>query len=257
MIESLFTILGISKTETRIYIALADLGKAPASLLAKKLELPRSSVYTCLDNLEKNGLVLKQTLNDIAMYQSKSVDAISEMIHREKTKSEKSIKEKEDASKELIPLLESHFKNKNFSIPRLEFFEGSDGIERMLYKYEKIWQQSITHYDFTWWGYQDPHFVEIYRVWLDRYWASMLEQEKINLFSNKSEIESKLSRKIARRSIKKVDKKTEFSSTIWVLGDYVVTIMTRQQPHYAFILHDSVFAANQRMVFQKLWNSTK
>jgi hypothetical protein len=85
----------------------------------------------------------------------------------------------------------------------------------------------------------------------------MHENEKICLLSNKSPTEKKLKNKIAKREIRHVPKNFEFSSTIWVLGDYVITIMTRQKPHYAFVLKDSVFAANQRLIFQLLWEISK
>lgn len=253
MIESLFAALGINTTESNIYLALAELGKAPASVLAKKLELPRSTVYTALESLEKHGLTSKEKLAEVALFQASPAEAILEMVQNEKAKNQKILHDKEHTAKELIPLLSSHFQNKNFSVPRLEFFEGSSGIKKMLLKYQDTWQQSIANYDYTWWGYQDHHFVESYRDWLDKYWASMKEEEKICLFSNQSETEKRLKRKISKRSIKTIKKEFEFSSTIWILGDYVVTIMTRQQPHYAFQLHDSVFAANQRLIFQMLW----
>jgi hypothetical protein len=117
------------------------------------------------------------------------------------------------------------------------------------------WQQSIAREDFTWWGYQDIEFVVQYREWLDHYWSQLKPAEKIWLLSNESGVEKKLKGKVPRRIIKKVPAGVEFSSTIWVLGEYVVTIMTRQKPHYAFLLKDSVFAANQRAVYQLLWRS--
>ena len=253
MIDNLFSTLGISAAEAKVYLVLAELGKAPASLISKTLELPRSTVYTALENLEKQGLASREKLSEVALFQASSAEAIKDLVESEKNKALQIINNKENAAKELIPLLSTHFKNKNFSIPRLEFFEGAAGIKKMLLKYQHTWQQSISNYDFTWWGYQDHHFVENYRDWLDSYWVSMKEDEKICLFSNKSETEKKLKKKVAKRTIKTT--KREFSSTIWILGDYVVTIMTRQQPHYAFQLHDPVFAANQRLIFQMLWDN--
>ena len=255
MIESLFATLGISKTEATLYLALADAGKAPASVLARNLGLPRSTVYTGLESLVKRGLVIKEELAEAALYSANSVASVKEMVEQEKLQLNQSIATKEAAANELLPLLEVHFKGRNYSIPQLEFFEGRSGIERMLNQYESIWQESIAKYDFTWWGYQDHQFVETYRKWLDRYWAMMKEGEKICLLSNASKTEAKLRSAMPNRTVKIPAADTEFSSTIWVLGDYVVTIMTRQQPHYAFQLKDAVFAANQRMVFQMLWQS--
>jgi len=96
-------------------------------------------------------------------------------------------------------------------------------------------------------------FVETYRDWLDYYWGSMHADEKIRLLSNRSVTERKLKNRVQRREIRVLPKQYHFSSTIWVLGDYIVSIMTRQKPHYAFLLQDAVFAANQRLLFQLMW----
>ena len=123
----------------------------------------------------------------------------------------------------------------------------------MLYEHCLEWQKSLSGYDSTWWGYQDHQFVESYREWLDYYWTKMPEEENILLLSNESPTEVQLKGKIPQRRIRLVPSDFQFSSTIWVAGDYVITVMTRQRPHYAFQLQDKVFASNQRKSFQLLW----
>jgi hypothetical protein len=81
----------------------------------------------------------------------------------------------------------------------------------------------------------------------------MKDDEKIQLLSNKSSTEKKLKGKISKRTIKSVPKQFEFSSTIWILGDYIISISTRQKPHYAFQVKDTVFSANLRKLFQMCW----
>ncbi len=251
--EHLFQKLGFSPTETSVYLALAELGKAAASLLAKKANIPRSTTYSVLESLIQKGVVSIEHDKDVTLYLANSPTSLTKMVDSEKENNAKIIKDKEDVAQELLKLVSPMFTSSNFSIPRIQFFEGTKNIENMLYTYEAEWQESISRYDFTWWGYQDTDFVLNYRQWLDRYWSKMKPEEKVNLLSNRSEIENKLRGKISRRQIKKLPKGTEFSSTIWSLGEYVIMIMTRQQPHYAFQLKDAVFAANQRTTFQLLW----
>jgi sugar-specific transcriptional regulator TrmB len=254
--HQLFESLNISANEQNIYLALAEVGKASAALLAKKIQIPRSSAYTALDALLRKGLISIEQTQTASLYVANKPEALTRMIEAEKLQLAKELLQKKEAVSELIPLLTPYFKAQNYSVPKLQFFEGTANVKSMLYDHCTAWQKSISEYDSTWWGYQDHHFVETYREWLDYYWNSMQQQEKICLFSNRSETEKKLRGKVARRSIKALPKKAEFSSTIWVLGDYVITIMTRQQPHYAFLLQDAVFAANQRQLFQMLWNET-
>ncbi|MCB0332359.1 MAG: hypothetical protein KDD55_02600, partial [Bdellovibrionales bacterium] len=74
------------------------------------------------------------------------------------------------------------------------------------------------------------------------------------ILSNISETESKLSGQIPRREVRVLDPSIEFSSSIWIMGDFIIMIMTRNEPYYAFQLHDSVFAGNLREVFQHLYS---
>ena len=254
MIEELFRKLGIQESEARVYLSLAELGKSPASLLAKKLEMPRSTVYSVLDSLVKRGVISVEQSQETTFFVASRPEGFRQMVKAEAAENARRLSELESAAEELIPNLEPFFKNRNFSIPKLQFFEGTKSVRAMLYEYCREWQKSIAGQDFTWWGYQDHHFVETYRDWLDYYWASMGPKEKIRLLSNRSATERKLKDRVARRVIKVIPDRYQFSSTVWVVGDYVITIMTRQKPHYAFQLKDSVFAANHRLTFQMMWD---
>lgn len=255
MIDVLFQHLGFTQNEIAVYLALADMGKSTASLIAKRADVPRSTAYSALDLLEKRGLLSIEHDGSQALYFVHQPSALKAMVGREKEQQQKEIEKREVVADELASLVGPYFNQSNYSIPRLQFFDGPANVETMLRTYCFEWQQSITQYDSTWWGYQDHHFVEQYQPWLNYYWKNMQDDEKINLFSNESTIEKKLRGHVAKRTIKIVPKEFEFSSTIWALGDYVIMIMTRQKPHYAFQLKDAVFAANQRKTFQLLWQS--
>ena len=253
MIEQLLSSLGINSNEINTYLSLAELGKSTASIIAKRLQSPRSTIYTALDGLLKRGIISIEQEHEVNYYIANKPESLVRMITIEKKASEELLKQKMNLATEAIPLLTPYFKNENYSVPKLRFFEGTTNVQSMLYDHFKTWQESISKIDYTWWGYQDHEFVETYREWLDFYWSSMDKDEKIYLLSNRSETEKKLKNHVSRRIIKAIPKKFQFSSTVWVLGDFVITIMTRQKPHYAFILQDAVFAANQRLTFQLLW----
>lgn len=253
MIDQLFEQIGFSKNEIKVYLCLARLGKSSASIIAKQQQLPRSTTYSVLDSLIDRGVVALEHTSGTTYYVINQAESLQRMIEREEQEYLLKASAKKSVTTELMGLIRPFFKSENYSIPKLRFFEGTANVENMLYDLCREWQESISHFDYTWWGYQDNHFVETYRDWLDYYWNSMHQKEKILLLSNKSDTEKKLKGEVARREIKVVPKSFEFSSTIWVLGEYVVTIMTRQKPHYAFQLKDTVFAANQRLMFQLFW----
>ncbi len=57
MFDENLTILGLSKKEALLYTLLLRNGPAPASSLAKRLQIKRVSAYPLLESLEAKGLV--------------------------------------------------------------------------------------------------------------------------------------------------------------------------------------------------------
>jgi sugar-specific transcriptional regulator TrmB len=257
MIEKDFQTLGFNQSEVKMFLAAAEIGKAPASLIAKRAGVRRPTGYAALENLVQKGIVSIEQESGVRLYIANSPDALKRLILEENDQLEKHAKSRLEAAEQLAESLRPIFKSTNYSIPKLQFFDGKANVESMLYEYCFQWSESIENYDRIWWGYQDVHFVQSYRKWLDYYWPKMHPDERIKLLTFKDPTEIKLKGKIPRREIRFAPAKAKFSSTIWVLGDFVVTIMTRQTPHYAFQLRDSVFAANQRQIFQMLWTKEK
>lgn len=255
--EALFHTLGFSEIETRAYLALTESGRAPATGLAKRLTIPRSTAYSVLEGLVSRGVIVVDREKEPAQYTPLDPGSFLRTIELQKQESDRQFDQQSNAARELEKLVRPLFLGQEFNVPRIQFFDGTRNVESMLYTYDKVWQESISHFDHTWWGYQDVQFIQSYRGWLEKYWKGLKEKEKIRLLSNRTEVEKKLKGKVERREIKALPKGVEFSSTIWILGEYVVCIMARQQPHYAFQIKDPILAANQRTIFQMLWKSIK
>lgn len=254
MIEGLFQQLGFNSNEIKIYLGLAEVGRAPAQALARRIKLPRTTVYSVLDNLVQRGLVSTDRKGAATFYAVNKPSALLRLLDRER----QTLTEKERALKELVSVIEPYFRSQHFSIPKLKFFDGNENVKAMLYDFHRVWSESMklrdaTPSQLTNWGYQDHTFVLHYRQWLEDSWKLRPPPDTICLISNDAHVEDELKGKVPGREIKRVPAQYDFSSTIWVWGDYIILIMTRQEPHYAFQLHDAVFAANLRLVFMLLW----
>jgi sugar-specific transcriptional regulator TrmB len=252
-LEKIFISLGFSNTQLTAYTALAGQGKASASQLMKITNLPRSTIYSALDSLVPSGLVSIDESSTIRFFVANAPDSLKRHIEREKNEANNAFKLKESLAESASQMLKPFFQGQVFSVPKMQFFEGEANVEGLLWENYKLWQESVAQYDCVWWGYQDHEFVVRYRKWLDHYWSNMFPEERVKLLSNKSPIEKKLKGKIEKRTIKTVPAQFEFSSTIWVLGDYIISISTRQKPHYAFQIKDSAFSENLRKMFQMHW----
>jgi len=251
MLQSTFSQLGFTDNEVSLYLALAELGKASANLLSKRVQIPRTTAYSVLDSLVKKGVVSMEQRGATNFYSANNPDAILRLVRIEKEE----VLSREALAEELVEQIRPYFKSQNFSVPKLQFFEGRANVESMLYDQLFEWQRSIKEYDSTWWGYQDHTFVEQYMEWLQFHWKHKFKDERIHLISNKAAIEQKLRKQIRNRVIHPVPEAFHLASSIWVVGDYIVLLMTRQKPHYAFQMRDAVFGASLRSVFQLLWAS--
>lgn len=241
---------GMSQSEAALYLRLAELGRSGAHALAKRCGLPRTTTYSVLDSLVRKGFAFVEKGPGNTIYVANDPSALLLQVSKERAE----LEHREAEAAELVELVRPSFRSRFHNAPKIQFFEGRDGVEQMLYGNLEIWQTSIYNYDSTWWGYQDHTFVENFRAWLDYTWVRFQAGEKVCLISNSAPIEEQLRGRVRGREIRSINSLLEFSSTIWILGDYIVLIMNRHDPIYSFQIHDPVFAANLRSVFQLLWN---
>ena len=251
--ETLFRSLGFSDSEVKVYLALADLGGSTAGLLAKRIGIPRTTTYSALENLSTKGLISQEERGGITRFLANPPSALLRLLRSEKEEVER----RESHAHELVKQLGPLFLAKSFNVPRLQYFDGQKNVLSMLEEFTPLWRASLKESDFTWWGYQDHSFVEQYREWLDSVWTTMSERERIYLVSNQVPLEKELKGRVKGREIRAITDELEFSSTVWILGQYIVMISTREKPHYSFQIRDAVFAQNLRSIFRALWKRVK
>lgn len=242
-------LLGLNKTEFQVYSSLCEMGKAGAHFLAKRTGKKRTTVYSSLDSLMNKGLVSIEKGKSASIYSANRPESILREIEASKVV----IKKKETVAREFITLISSLLETQNKNIPKIKYVEGKEGVMNFLDAGTPLWRHSVSEYDHTWWGYQDSIFVEEYRDWLNSYWQVKSSKERICLFSNYSEVEKQLKNKVSGREIRLLRDDVNFTSTIWVCGDYIIMIVARDKPHYAFQLYDKVFSLNLRLLFKALW----
>jgi hypothetical protein len=92
-------------------------------------------------------------------------------------------------------------------------------------------------------------------VW---FWKTAPKQIDLKLFSNKSEIETQMKeKKIIRRQIKFWKGENELTGTQWVVGDYIILIVTKERPYYLVEIKDAIMAHNMRELYKNTWESFK
>lgn len=135
-IKQTLTLLGLSAMEITIYLDLLRLGNSPASLIARRLKINRSTCRYTLENLAKKRFIFQESRNGTYFFTAEDPEKILLLIQNE----QQIIDEKENAVSQIIGDLKD-LKNPHVHIPKVRFFEGVDGLIKM---YEDVLEDEKT-----------------------------------------------------------------------------------------------------------------
>jgi len=252
MLEKLLQQLGLGDKEQTIYKLILEYQKITPSSLARYAKLQRTTVYSVAKELKEKGLIIEDLGGKTLSYFPTKGNELNKLIQKEQEKT----KEKEAVIHELQSFLKNIPESKTYSVPKIRFIDEID-LEDYLHEATPRWIESMLAADNTWWGFQDPSFVEKYEKWVDWFWSKAPTEINLKLLTNESQIEQKMVTKEynERRQMKFIHN-NEFTATQSVVGSYVIYIMTKQKPYYLVEIHDSVIAHNSRELFKNIWNNT-
>jgi predicted transcriptional regulator len=239
--------LDFSDKEVEIYLTILKQGKITPAMISRLTKINRSTVYVVAKKLEEKGFVKQDVGSRFAYFSAVSLNELDLVIEKE----EQRIRQKRRVLKNVIEELEPIVGRGNYSIPVIRFVEESE-LEDFLYKQMAKWNESAKNIDGVCWGFQDHSFAEKFQGWITWVWKTY--RIKVKLLSNQSQIENRLKKEFEeQRTICFWDGDVDFSSSLWVAGDYLVMVITRQHPFYLIEIKDSILAHNLREVFRKLW----
>lgn len=124
--KNLLKKLGAKGKEIDTYLTLLELGPQPISSIARKIGVPRSTMYVIIDNLKKNHLIDKFARAKVTFVKAVPAKEIIEVIKLR----EHELETINDLYKSVLPDLEA-IENKSAITPKIRFFEGEDEVKRM------------------------------------------------------------------------------------------------------------------------------
>lgn len=249
MDEGLLISLGLSQADIKIYKAVRKTGEIAPTDLAKAVGVKRTTAYSMARGLVEKGFLLEDGTRRPRVFKLAGPEAIQEEILVEKKRSE----ERQSMLAKLAEDVSQANAAKSYPVPRVTFLEEGK-IESFMKQQVLRWYESMNASgEWTWWGFQDPTFVEHFKDWIDYAWDSAPEAMNLKLLTNLAPAEREIRAKYSRRSVKYWGEAANFKSTTWVCGDYVIMINTRQQPFYLVEIHSVPLAHDQREVFRNLW----
>lgn len=119
--------LGLSDKEILLYLASLQYGSSLASVIARKTGIARSTVNFVFDELVQKGLASKDIKNGSVYFSALSPEFLENLLLGKMAAVKKSMAD----FKEILPAL-CNVRSKHSNVPKIQYFEGVEGLCRML-----------------------------------------------------------------------------------------------------------------------------
>jgi sugar-specific transcriptional regulator TrmB len=247
-IEQVLTDLGLIDKEPEVYLALLKTpGVQPASVIAKKTDLNRTTVYKTLVKLTKMGLATKTMQHGIICFFAEKPDKrLEDMLLNKK-------KHLDFLSDSLISVLPDikNMQKQEMMMPKMRYYEGIEGVKRV---YRDTLIEGKTIYAFE----NVDHMADdvknyIFNEYIPKridegiFANTIVPKSKANVNFGKTDKESLRETKVISKEsfpmeieINIYDKKTAFFSY-------------KQEDMFGVILESQAIANSMRAIFDLCW----
>ena len=231
---------GLSEKEGNVYLSCLELGETTATDISIKSNLPRTLVYDILERLISLGLVSYNIKNNKKHFMAAEPQELLRIL-----------KEKEESIKEILPSLEELQKLKGVKRPKVEIYEGKEGMKTIM---DNILRSKVK--EFRAYGSSRSSF-EIIPAFMDEWHKQRIKQKIIMkiLYNNTKEAREKVKKK--PESLKYT--KYRFmpieleSPTATIIYENKVILQSWTKDPFAVLIEDEQMAENQKRYFEELW----
>lgn len=250
---SILSSLGLNEREIEAYVALLGSSAVPASIVSKRTGMNRSTAqYTC-QQLHKKGLVMMIQKGNAYLFSAEPPEKLLLLLEKEK----RTIEKKERETERIIGQLKS-LMNPAAVLPKVQFFEGRDGI---LQGYKQV-IASVQK------GQEILSYLHALEEAEDQFDLHKEFTEVTNGIRKKGIINKVISPDSQyARAWQKTDtppqRVTKIIGTpdnmnpteIMIFGDSVYAVAVEQNQLFGYLAQNKSIAAMHRAMFMSLWNS--
>lgn len=252
MIENLLKSLDFDQEDVKIYLFLLEMGSVSAGMLAKRLGVPRSSLYGFLKRLEERGLIIESQKHGVKSFSAENPEKINLLFSQQIEVLQKNQTE----FKTFLPNLKRS--GEKLVSPKFQIFEGQEGLQNAL-------KDILLYYN-----------IETQAFWPQKKMIDMLTPEFFR-YHNKERIKNNLytraiwpqaqmvevknhpyfgAGKEFKREIRIAPPSIDFTMGYWIYGNKTVFISSRKES-FGFIVESLEFAQMLISQFEVIWNFSK
>lgn len=247
--ENILIQAGLSEEQAQIYQALLDRGPQRASDLTKWVGIKRGLVYKVLEQLESMSLVTKnENKGSVAIFSPAHPSILLSNTERK----EKEISLTKEILESSIGSLSSKFNLINGK-PNIQFFEGEDGIKKVLWDTLSA-KEPI-------YSFADIEAVINYIPKINQEYSEL--REKKNVYKKVLLLDTVKARELMANYHTEVTetkfispKIQEFQTVIQIYDNKISYITLKDNSKLGIIIEDSSIYNTHRKIFEYLWDIT-
>jgi len=232
--------LGLTENETKVYLALLELGNVNAGQIIKKTKLHRNIVYDNLDKLIEKGLVSFVVIKNIKYFEATSSNELKEYVEKQK----KEALDKEKIVTNILPKIDK-LRISSERKQEATIFKGKKGLRTILEEITKTKELLVFG---TGWGMRET-LGTYYEQWHLKLRKNRVKA-KILLPENKKGLFLK------PFIAKYLPEKNIMPSTIAVYEDKVLNIIWGEEPIAILIISEKA-SKSYKNYFEMLWKIGK
>ena len=241
--------IGLNKKESEVYLTLLKTpGVQPASIIAKKINVNRTTVYKILLQLSKKGFVTKTNKHGILCFYIEEPEDSLKLLVEEK---QSILKEVNKVVLEFIPKLMMSGELNESSMPKIRYYEGVEGVKQI---YEAVLKEGKDYY-----RYGD--ITKIYNTLGDFIDDYITKRNKLGIVSHaimpyykRSEKErAKKDKNELRKALYIPHELFPIDGEVRIFGNKVAIFSLRKEAPIGVILESEIMANMFKSIFMLTW----
>lgn len=248
-IQNLLEEIGLTKQETKCYLAIYQLKESKAGKLSKASEIATSNLYPVIDSLIQKGLISYKIKNNVRIFIPAPIDSINNLIEEKQKLLDT---QKEQARKAILSLKTSE---ETQTISDYRYFEGISGLK-------SLWNEISVYME----NLKSKPTLKIYGAPTEKiqsllgFYNELHKKRKklkipYKLIANKGEEEIIKKRKSEGAQVRTLELKNE--TELAVIGDYLSIQTNTGKKPYGFLIKDKKMADTFSQIFEQLWKQAK
>ncbi|MEM2919050.1 MAG: helix-turn-helix domain-containing protein [Candidatus Altiarchaeota archaeon] len=235
--------IGLTRNESKIYLALLELGLASITDLIKKTKLHKQIIYDNLERLMEKGFVSYVIQANRRYFNAASPEKFIDFLEEQKNE----LNKKEEIAKKLLPELIA-LKEKEKEKQLASIYHGKKGIKSIL---ESVLKQKG---ELLIYG-AEGKFKEMFGSYWEQ-WNKKREKLRIKVKIIYNEKLKGKREKLKYVDIKYISKEFESPATTWIFDDKAAIILWDRIP-FAILIESRGINKSYKNYFNMLWSVSR